>query len=127
MLRMMDMAARLAAGGSGIARAGAEGCVSGSQRPPDALERPPDAPRAAGPGRPVTSGCVRTRRRRRPPHTVCAIALALVAMLTWVVTGPSGTAQAATACTAALCVLDSSAADALYVHPGSVAVTGSIL
>ncbi|MGE7438812.1 hypothetical protein [Kitasatospora sp. NPDC001175] len=42
-------------------------------------------------------------------------------------TGPSDAARAATACTASLCVLNPSAADALYVHPGSVQVTGSIL
>ncbi|MGW2373447.1 hypothetical protein [Kitasatospora sp. NPDC001683] len=53
--------------------------------------------------------------------------LALASALTWVVTGPLDTARAATACTATLCVLNASAADALYVHPGSVQVTGSIL
>ncbi|TDT94090.1 hypothetical protein EDD99_7998 [Streptomyces sp. 846.5] len=53
--------------------------------------------------------------------------LALVSVLTWVVVGPSGTARAATACAASLCVLDPSAADALYVHPGSLQVTGNIL
>jgi hypothetical protein len=53
--------------------------------------------------------------------------LALVSMLAWVVAGPSGTARAATGCTASLCVLDPSATDALNVHPGSVQVTGSIL
>ncbi|MEV0537704.1 hypothetical protein [Kitasatospora sp. NPDC050463] len=53
--------------------------------------------------------------------------LALVSALTWVVTGPSGTAQAATACTASLCVLNPSAANSLYVHPGNIQVTGSIL
>lgn len=52
--------------------------------------------------------------------------LALVSMLAWVVAGPSGTARAATGCTASLCVLDPSATDALYVHPGSLQVTGSI-
>ncbi|MGW2253177.1 hypothetical protein ACWCXH_23685 [Kitasatospora sp. NPDC001660] len=53
--------------------------------------------------------------------------LALTSVLAWVVTGPSEAARAATACTASLCVLNASAADALYVHPGSVQVTGSIL
>ncbi|WP_051969119.1 hypothetical protein [Kitasatospora azatica] len=53
--------------------------------------------------------------------------LVFASALTWVVTGPSGTARAATACTAALCVLNPSAADALYVHPGSLQVTGNIL
>ncbi|WP_405361700.1 hypothetical protein OG535_28130 [Kitasatospora sp. NBC_00085] len=53
--------------------------------------------------------------------------LALTSALTWVVIGPSDTARAATACTASLCVLNPSAENALYVHPGSVQVTGSIL
>ncbi|WP_157597131.1 autotransporter outer membrane beta-barrel domain-containing protein [Streptacidiphilus rugosus] len=53
--------------------------------------------------------------------------MGLVTVLAWIVAGPAGSAHAATACTAALCVLDASAADALYVHPGSVQVNGSIL
>ncbi|MFH8386760.1 hypothetical protein ACH4E7_38590 [Kitasatospora sp. NPDC018058] len=53
--------------------------------------------------------------------------LALTSALAWIVTGPSEAARAATACTASLCVLNASAADTLYVHPGSVQVTGSIL
>ncbi|MEW1912990.1 hypothetical protein AB0442_31945 [Kitasatospora sp. NPDC085895] len=44
-----------------------------------------------------------------------------------VVVGPSQVARAAGECTASLCVLNASAANALYVHPGSVQVTGSIL
>jgi hypothetical protein len=55
------------------------------------------------------------------------MALVVASTLTWAVAGPSGTAQAATACTAGLCVLDSSAADALNVHPGIVQVTGDVL
>ncbi|MFI6448014.1 hypothetical protein [Kitasatospora sp. NPDC050543] len=53
--------------------------------------------------------------------------LALVWALGWVVIGPSDTARAATACTASLCVLSPSTANALYLHPGSIHVTGSIL
>ncbi|MEV0537869.1 hypothetical protein [Kitasatospora sp. NPDC050463] len=53
--------------------------------------------------------------------------LTAASALAWVVTGPSEAARAATACTAALCVLNASAVDALYVHPGSIHVTGDIL
>ncbi|MER7757694.1 hypothetical protein [Kitasatospora sp. NPDC097643] len=53
--------------------------------------------------------------------------LAVASALAWVVTGPAAPARAATTCTASLCVLNASAADALYVHPGSIQVTGSIL
>ncbi|MEU9047921.1 MULTISPECIES: hypothetical protein [unclassified Kitasatospora] len=53
--------------------------------------------------------------------------LVLVSALVWVVTGPSEDARAASACAASLCVLNASAADALYVHPGSIHVTGDIL
>ncbi|WP_405358641.1 hypothetical protein OG535_00345 [Kitasatospora sp. NBC_00085] len=52
--------------------------------------------------------------------------LALASMLVWVVAAPSPVARAATACTASLCVLNASAANALYAHPGSIHVTGDI-
>ncbi|WP_354645329.1 hypothetical protein [Kitasatospora camelliae] len=52
---------------------------------------------------------------------------AFVSALAWVVAGPSHLARAAGECTASLCVLSASAANALYVHPGSIQVTGNIL
>ncbi|MFI6449496.1 hypothetical protein [Kitasatospora sp. NPDC050543] len=75
----------------------------------------------------MARGQVRARGLCRLPCAVYAVVLALASALAWVVTGPSGTAQAATACTASLCVLNPSATNALYVHPGNVQVTGSIL
>lgn len=120
------MAARLAAGFVGMARAGDGRRVGGGQGPGDAPVCR-SAPRDPGPGRPVTGGHVRNRGRCRLPRAVCAMVLALTCALAWVVTGPSGTARAATACTASLCVLNPSAANALYAHPGSMHVTGGIL
>ncbi|PBC67648.1 hypothetical protein BX265_8272 [Streptomyces sp. TLI_235] len=53
--------------------------------------------------------------------------LVLASALAWVVAGPSQLARAVGECTASLCVLSASTANALYVHPGSLQVTGSIL
>ncbi|MEV7180320.1 hypothetical protein [Kitasatospora sp. NPDC093679] len=69
----------------------------------------------------------RGRRRRCAPRAVCAAVLAFVSALAWAVAGPSPLARAAGECTASLCVLSPNAANALYVHPGSLQVTGSIL
>ncbi|MEW1914447.1 hypothetical protein AB0442_39695 [Kitasatospora sp. NPDC085895] len=69
----------------------------------------------------------RGRRRRRAPRAVRAAVLALVSALAWAVAGPPHLARAAGECTASLCVLSPNAANALYVHPGSLQVTGGIL
>ncbi|MGA5823861.1 hypothetical protein ACPC54_39180 [Kitasatospora sp. NPDC094028] len=126
-LRTVDVMAGLAAGRSGIDRVGADRRVDNGQGPDGAPVCRPGVPRVLRFGRPVASEHGRTRGRRRPSRVLFAMVLVLTSALTWVVTGPSDAARAATACTASLCVLNPSAADALYVHPGSVQVTGNIL
>ena len=88
------------------------------------MARPSDG--RSGAHRPRGEGRVGGRRRRLP-RAVRALALAVVSTLIWVVAGPAGPARALTACTASLCVLSSSATDALNVHPGVVQVTGDVL
>ncbi|AUY53684.1 hypothetical protein C2142_38125 [Streptomyces sp. CB01881] len=119
-LRMVHVTAKVTAGRSGIGRAGADRRSCGNREPAGA------AP-GHRPVRPAASDRGRTRGLGRLASGVQTLVVVLAWTLTWMVAGPSGAARAASPCAASLCVLNASAADALYVHPGSIHVTGDIL